>query len=208
MLNEKIYVFDDIINLELQEKIKNVLISDHKFDGKDFPWYYVDDITVEFDDPTSQNRPAFTHEYVMYEGNQKLTGKQVSKFHSLFLPILQNACKNMNIFDINVLQGRSFLQFPLNLKDKDVDNAHKDIYDRDNFFVVLYYVCDSDGDTVIYSETDYSDTYTLKQKVTPKQGRVVIFDGMLMHTAEQPLNNRRCIVNYNLGFSSFTKYSQ
>ena len=28
MLNEKIYVFDDIIDLDLQEEIKNVLVSD------------------------------------------------------------------------------------------------------------------------------------------------------------------------------------
>ena len=40
--------------------------------------------------------------------------------------------------------------------------------------------------------------YTIKQKVTPKQGRAVLFDGMLMHTAEQPINNIRCVVNYNL----------
>ena len=39
---------------------------------------------------------------------------------------------------------------------------------------------------------------TIKQRVTPKQGRVVLFDGWLMHTAEQPINNVRCIVNYNL----------
>ena len=34
----------------------------------------------------------------------------------MFLPILKNACMKMEIKDINVLQGRSFLQLPLNLK--------------------------------------------------------------------------------------------
>jgi ectoine hydroxylase-related dioxygenase (phytanoyl-CoA dioxygenase family) len=63
---------------------------------------------------------------------------------------------------------------------------------------MLYYVCDSDGDTIIYNEKDISDQYTIKEKVTPKQGRVVLFDGSLYHTAEQPLNNNRCIVNYDL----------
>ena len=42
------------------------------------------------------------------------------------------------------------------------------------------------------------DQYTIKEKVTPKQGRVVLFDGGLYYTAEQPLNNNRCIVNYDL----------
>ena len=200
MLNEKIYVFDDIIDLDLQNDIKNLLISDYQYNGKyPFPWYYIDDITVDEGDPKSQRRPGFTHEYVAYEGIEKSTGKQVSRFHEVFVILLQNACKKLGIMDINVLQGRSFLQVPLNLQNRDVDTPHIDIHDRDNFFVVLYYVCDSDGDTIIYNETKESDQYTIKQRVTPKQGRVVIFDGLLMHTAEQPLNNTRCIVNYNLG---------
>ena len=41
-------------------------------------------------------------------------------------------------------------------------------------------------------------SYTIKQKVTPKQGRMVIFDGTLYHTAEQPEDNIRCVVNYDL----------
>ena len=40
--------------------------------------------------------------------------------------------------------------------------------------------------------------FTKKIKVTPKQGRVVLFDGALYHTAQQPNNNIRCVVNYDL----------
>ena len=39
--------------------------------------------------------------------------------------------------------------------------------------VMFYYVMDSDGDTIIYNETEESENYTIKQRVTPKQGRVV-----------------------------------
>ena len=67
-----------------------------------------------------------------------------------------------------------------------------------NHIVILYYALDSDGDTIIYNEKIKSDNYTVKKRVTPKQGRVVIFDGGLFHTAEQPINNTRCIVNYNV----------
>ena len=69
---------------------------------------------------------------------------------------------------------------------------------EEDHFVMLYYVCDSDGDTIIYNEQIKSETYTLQRRVTPKQGRVVLFDGSYYHTAEQPLNNIRCVVNYNL----------
>ena len=105
----------------------------------------------------------------------------------------------MGLSDIKVLQGRSFLQFPLNT-DGTIDSAHIDIYCNFDFIVALYYVCDSDGDTVIYNETEQSETYTIKSSITPKQGRMVIFDGSLYHAAEQPINsNTRCVVNYNLG---------
>ena len=36
MLNEKIYVFDDIIDLDLQEEIKNVLVSDYVYYNQHF----------------------------------------------------------------------------------------------------------------------------------------------------------------------------
>ena len=126
------------------------------------------------------------------------TGERISIFHYLFLPMLKNVCREMKIKNINVLQGRSFLQFPLNLKDRTVDTPHIDLHNRKHL-VALYYVCDSDGDTIIYNEREELGTYTIKQKVTPKQGRMVLFDGSLYHTAEQPLNNVRCVVNYNLG---------
>ena len=66
-------------------------------------------------------------------------------------------------------------------------------------FVMLYYVCDSDGDTIIYNEKMISEKgFTVQKKVTPKQGRVVLFDGALYHTAQQPNHNLRCVVNYDL----------
>ena len=77
-----------------------------------------------------------------------------------------------------------------------MDTPHIDTDDK--HFVMLYYVVDSDGDTIIYNEKVESKEYTIKKSVTPKQGRVVLFDGGLYHTAEQPTKDTRCVVNYNL----------
>ena len=98
--------------------------------------------------------------------------------------------------NVKVLRGISFCQLPLNLKERTVDTPHIDL--EEDHFVMLYYVCDSDGDTIIYNEKVKSENYTIQQRITPKQGRVVLFDGACYHTAEQPLNNMRCVVNYNL----------
>ena len=112
--------------------------------------------------------------------------------------MLEYACHYLEMPTAKILQGRSFMQFPLNLQSKEDDTPHIDLDEGHDHTVVLYYVVSSDGDTIIYNERTESDTYTEKQRVTPKQGRVVIFDGGQYHTAQQCKDRIRCIANYNL----------
>lgn len=181
-------VIDNIIEKNLQEKIKNTLLSD------DFNWFYITDVTHVTDN--KQQRPGFQHRFVVKE-------KINSDYHNLILPIIQNSCNHINYHYTKIIQGRSFLQLPLSLKDTKIDTPHIDLFDK--HLVVLYYVLDSDGDTVIYKNKFYKkepipyfeDLKELK-RVTPKQGRVVLFDGSHWHTSNQPKDNVRCIINYNV----------
>ena len=69
----------------------------------------------------------------------------------------------------------------------------------------LYYVNDADGDTILYNYRsknikdipNYEDIKIIK-KVTPKQGRVLVFDGMTWHTAQQPTKGPRCVINFDM----------
>ena len=187
---DKIYVFDDIIEKDYQNKIKSILIGQVRYNDEDFPWYYIDDVTAS-GDYENQKRGAFVHDYVHYEYGIE------SDFHYLFLDLIKKSCSKLKIKEVDALQGRSFLQLPTNIKREDVDSPHTDMQFK--HFVMLYYVCDSDGDTIIYNEKTISEKgFTVQKKVTPKQGRVVLFDGALYHTAQQPNNNIRCVVNYDL----------
>ena len=192
---DEIIVIDDFINLDYQEKIKSILMGQEEHDGYIFPWFYIDDVTEAYE-KGNQGRAGLSHVYILLEDDN--SSYVDSEFHSLFIPLLQHACNTLNINQASILQGRSFLQFPLNLKSKEEDTPHVDIDDM-RHLVVLYYVCTADGDTIIYNEKKESDIYTEKQRVTPKQGRVVLFDGSHYHTAQQCTNKIRCIVNYNLG---------
>ena len=191
----EILVIDDFIDKDYQEDIKSYLMGDNTFDDCQFPWYYIDDVTAAYEEG-NQGRPGLSHVYVEY--NDDNTSEIVSEFHELFLPLLNKACQVLQVPTAKIVQGRSFLQFPLNLNSSDDDTPHIDLDEGERHIVVLYYVVTSDGDTVIYNERTESNIYTVKQKVTPKQGRVVIFDGGLYHTAQQSLRQVRCIVNYNL----------
>ena len=190
----EIIVIDDFISLDYQEKIKQELLGLEN----DFPWYYTEDVTTagDFD---SQYRPALNHYYVNFDDDD--ISEVESVYHHLFVPMLSKACKYLKIPETEVIQGRSFLQFPLkNIDTSVVDTPHIDLDEGDEHIVVLYYVVDSDGDTIIYNERTESPSYTEKQRVSPKQGRVVIFEGGQYHTAEQPTKGTRCIVNYNIDF--------
>ena len=190
-----ILVIDDFIDKDYQEDIKDVLLGKEEWGDLLFPWHYIDDVTAAFEDD-NQGRPGLSHVYVEY--NDDKTSDIVSDFHDLFIPLLELACETLEVPSARIVQGRSFMQFPLNLQSDEDDTPHIDLEEGERHIVVLYYVKDSDGDTVIYNERTESNTYTVKQKVTPKQGRVVIFDGSQYHTAQQAINSVRCIVNYNL----------
>ena len=193
-MKNKILVFDDILDLEYQERIKNLLIGEETFNGYYFPWYFTQDVT-KHNDVDSQKRSAFFHGYVVSD-NDNTMGTIDSIFHDIFITLLENACRKIDKQNVNVIKGRSFLQLPINYKGERIDTPHVDIVG--DHFVILYYVCDSDGDTIIYNEKVKSDNYTIQKRITPKQGRVVLFDGSYYHTAEQPIDNIRCVVNYDL----------
>ena len=218
----EIIVIDDIINEEYQESIKDILVGNTTYispiatDKENphirFPWYYTTDVTVGNDLKDNQGRAGLSHTYVVsnldengeeFETCENIAGFAISEFHYLFLPLLEKVIEEkLGLENANVCRGRSFLQFPLNLSTQEPDTPHTDMY-RDHF-VILYYVVDSEGDTIIYNERWNNDIrpekYTEKQRVTPKQGRVVIFDGRLYHTAEQSINTTRCIVNYDVAW--------
>ena len=54
---------------------------------------------------------------------------------------------------------------------------------KEKHLALLYYVNDSDGDTIIYEN---KKTLKIKKTIKPKQGRIVIFDGSYWHSGSQP----------------------
>ena len=80
-------------------------------------------------------------------------------------------------------------------------HPHVDIYTPHK--VLLYYVNDSDGDTFMFNEMhspgkepEPFSEFTLKEKVSPKKGRAIIFDGLRYHNSSKPVKNTaRYIIN-------------
>ena len=102
-MKNKVLVFDDIIDLEYQEQIKNILIGERKFQGYFFPWYFTKDVTRQMDEG-SQKRSAFFHGYVV--SNDDTIGTIDSVFHYLFISLIENVCTQIDKKDVSVIKGR------------------------------------------------------------------------------------------------------
>ena len=184
MYDDKIWVFDDIVDKETQDKIENCLLANN------FPWYYIADIT----DPSKmhQKRPGHQHYFV-------IKNEIVSDFHNELLPVIDASCKKIGFEYKKIVQGRAFLQLPLKgVTSKDEpDTPHIDL--KYKHLVILYYVTTAEGDTVITNQKTYNGGhFSKRERVTPKKGRVVVFDGTYWHWAHQTDNSVRVVANYNV----------
>jgi hypothetical protein len=70
-----------------------------------------------------------------------------------------------------------------------------------NTKIFIYYINDTDGDTVIFDEFYNGEINpkkkTISQRITPKKSRAVMFDSNRYHAASWPSENTRRIININ-----------
>jgi hypothetical protein len=192
----KVFVVDDILTEKQQEDVKRILLSSQ------FPWHFTPDVTGG---GSRDGRPAFQNRLI-YDGKINVGGKVLSLLQQLIDNSLSKLYEELNVkANYEVFRIRTILQMPLaNLGGSRRDAHHIDY--KKKHLSILYYVFDADGDTVIFENMYHpndikvpeSNELKVKKKVTPKQGRVVIFDGYHWHTGTQPKKGMRCVINNNV----------
>jgi hypothetical protein len=187
-------VVDNFIPKAYQEEIKKMVL------GSKFPWFFSNEISTSDHNSLTDSAPCHYH---IFRSPSQIGPSPGYNFIS---PMAMLAADHIGIEFNDILVAKSFLQFPLADKftSRKIDPLHIDM--PIDHLICLYYVVDSDGDTIITSyrsdERELSPEHYTKddilKKITPKQGRAVLFDGRLYHTAEQPKNHVRCIINLNI----------
>lgn len=191
---DKFKIIDNFIPKFYQEELKNMVTNCA------FPWYYINDVTYGAYSKNKDTNPALAHAFREHGVD--------SQYFKLVENLGYEGIKQAESEYKTILQARSFFQMPLaeSFKKLAVDYLHVDIYKP--HLVVLYYVFDSEGDTLI-TDHEYKDgdpyvynmkvsDYNVMASVTPKQGRAVLFDGRYYHTAQQPTNRLRCVINLDI----------
>mgnify|MGYP000858247374 CR=1 FL=1 len=175
-----IQVFDNIVPNYISNQIYNLTLADNNR----FPWYYSKSLTFPSTHPKYKFKPGMKHSVYNNTAN----------FHSNFLFLLLQPlycfCLKSNFELHKILTVNSFLDLPNPTPGPDLPpHVDRDI----DHYVLLYYINDSDGDTILFED----DEITEIKRVTPKKGRIVFFDGSIPHCGSTSGISSRAAINFN-----------
>jgi|SaaInl5LU_22_DNA_1037371.scaffolds.fasta_scaffold00169_18 hypothetical protein len=188
---DDVIIIDNVVNAAYQNELEGNFLAE-----MNAAWYLLDDVAYP-GNAVSHQQPGIVHP--LFEVNKGI----MSPLYNLALPMVLEAITKVNFNFSSTIRGRAFIQFPF--KTNHTNHAHID--SNEPHLVCLYYVNDADGDTVIYNETANdiinlpgltNDMLTIKQTITPKKGRAVLFNGNRYHSSSTPTTNKRCIINFDV----------
>ncbi len=188
---QDVIVFDDIIPPVYQ----NWLIDCIK--NPDLKWMIKDNAISDLfeDDP----RNGYCNFHYLYEVEQG----ELSPLCNAFMPLalqFRDKLKAESLLRMRVNHVPAWCSSIIQL-------PHVDSYVK-NSWNVVYYIDNSNGDTIIYNERTQDpqqyvelakqDKFTEMTRVSPKKGRAVAFKGDLFHSSTTPVGTWRPVVNINL----------
>jgi hypothetical protein len=175
-----IEVYDGILSKELENEVESLILD--LTSPPLFPLYYQPNSTFLPDNPKFTLTPGLVHQF---------KGGPFSEYEDFLSQILYNFCSKINIIMHKFSKGRVFVDLPSPKPGLDLP-PHIDMVGLDHW-VLLYYINDSDGDTVLFKD----DQKTEIKRVSPKKGRVVFFDGSIFHCGSRSAINTRSTINFN-----------
>ncbi len=196
-------ILDDIIGEELQNQIEDAMF--------DCNWKFTMDNTYDY------NSKSFGMKYRKFLNPFKydispsiITNLQSNeKIFKIFSPVIKKTCNHINFNLEKISRCIAGIQGVQVIREKNkVCNIH--INQKIPHLVLLYYVNDADGETILFDKTiddiqDENDMYlderhkfNVVNKITPKQGRILLFDGKTYHSASSPTTGIRCIITLDL----------
>ena len=178
-----IQVIDNVVDERLSDYYNSEMYK--------IPWYVNNNIAylVDEDEEIDNIHYGFFHSMIARDDPKIIN----SPWQARYATILYQAASKCNLMVQEILAQRMFLHCP-SIKPGQQNAMHIDL--PDPHLVCLYYVNDSDGDTVFFD-----DNGNEIHRNTPKKNTAVIFDGSIKHCSSTP-TGFRCIVNFNFSANS------
>ena len=177
-----IEVYDNVLPKEIVNTLEDLILI-----SSTIPLYYTDKITLESQTTFS---PGFANEFY------NSTINKTSSLSPLLLEVIYRFGQFTNIVIREIFQARVFVHLPSPNPGPDIE--HTDL----NYphWVCLYYVNDSEGDTILFNDKGEEI-----QRVIPKKGRIVFFDGSIKHCSSRPSSKTRAVLNFDFQGYKFNK---
>tara|TARA_Y100000592_G_C5415356_1_gene290306 strand:+ start:560 stop:1129 length:570 start_codon:yes stop_codon:yes gene_type:complete len=171
----KILVLDDIIPEYIQDRIYHDCLID-----SNVPYFYNSKIS------NKENDTQYGFGLNLFMDRDLCHTKTDHFFKFMQVPYL--VINHLGLILNRIYMSRVFLQPSIPNFIKTDGGIHVDLDFPHE--VCLYYVNDTDGDTVFYD----NDNNEIK-RITPKKGRVAFFDGQIKHSATPPSKGVRIVIN-------------
>jgi len=203
--SKDIIVLDNVVPQEMADKFETIVTDGY------FPWYLIRDIHAHKLTDESNYRIVYDENTVntIQLGHDVFNKENVDKeinssIYNEVSVICDHCCEQFDIRPQYLSQRLNMLGQNLSIKEGKYNTPHIDSRFSDSYSM-LYYVNDSDGDTIIFNETideknkKRPEKLTIKKTITPKKNRAVLFIGNYFHTSTNPTNNdKRIVLNVNL----------
>jgi len=186
-----VLIIDDVVNKETQDLIEKTVF------GSNTKWTFARSV---FNDGFNPEANKEQRNKLMSFTNLVYDDKEINPDAELYFKTIAN------IGIKQLLQIKIQLQLPVITEiDKIHGVPHVDGYRECPYKVGVYYVNDSDGDTVLFKQTT-DDTspidvmngkLEIDQTITPKKGRLIVFNSNIYHAVGKPKKNIRSVLNYH-----------
>lgn len=189
------FIYDD--NFLSLEQILELSQSVTK-DNKDIIWHALKGTTDIKQYPEIKNSNMTVSEDGQTVHAASFNETRLSEIHDLGSNILHIFAKKHGI------EIKEILRIKANIlsKTEKQDHIHPPHVDMTiPHLVLLYYVNDSDGDTVMFDQkycAEETPTLTVNKTIAPKAGAAILFDGLTYHSSSSPKNTEeRIVLNIN-----------
>lgn len=198
-------VIENLIPVSLQDDVEKAL------NDESFEWFFTDSITAPNDVVTLKDIPKWDESKVtaplglthvpIYHGQDRK-----SSIYPLCRSILYFLEQRENIVIDKVMRIRIRRTMPTPGHDENMHNVpHVDVQGSMPFYTLIYYPEETDGDTILFDHvykkgSNAAQNVTLKitDKIPPKRGNAILFDGLRFHAGNCPIKyKKRTIINFD-----------
>jgi len=176
--HNNVIIVDDILSIDEMDDIEKMVL-----DRDNFAWYFIENTFINDENSDKKYDFAFLSHTLIRDGLDN------SKHSDIAKRLVKKFYQKINQAEKDIIRATVNLTFPepslkTTIKHRDQPYSHK---------VLIYYINDADGDTIIYDH-DEVNTYN----ISPKRGRFLFFDGSYFHCGTPPSKKHRLIINFNI----------